>query len=152
MVRAGRAAIAFIIGVFCVLPAARDGLAFENVCRANPCPRGQICVQGFFGPQCLQECSPNRCSAALVCLQGFFGPRCDELRCNADSECPNSHPRCRGGACRATTAGGGGGGGGIPQSGAGGPCGPRQFGQVIKHIGCRRPLVCVQGTCRQPEI
>jgi hypothetical protein len=152
MGQAARTVIALILGVVFVMPAAWDGLAFENVCSANPCPTGQICVQGFFGPHCLPECSPNRCSAALVCLQGAFGPRCEELRCNFDSECPNSRPRCRGGACRTTPASGGGGGVGIPPSGVGGPCGPRQFGQVIKHIGCRRPLVCVRRICRQPEI
>jgi hypothetical protein len=107
-------------------------------------------VQAFFGPHCVPACAPNLCSAERVCLQGLFGQRCEELRCNFDSECPNSRPRCRNGACRTTTAGGGGGGGGSSQSGVGGPCGPQQFGVVIKHIGCRRGLVCTFGTCQRP--
>ena len=147
-----RAVIGLIIGIFLVMPAARDGLAFENVCSANPCPTGQICVQAFFRPHCVPACAPNLCSAERVCLQGLFGPRCEELRCNFDSECPNSRPRCRNGACQITTAGGGGGGGGSSQSGVGGPCGPQQFGAVIKYIGCRRGLVCTFGTCQRPAI
>jgi hypothetical protein len=151
MAQVVRVVVALIVGVLFLVPAASDGLAFENVCSANPCPVGQVCVQGFFGPLCLRECSPNRCSAALVCLQGSFGPRCEELRCNVDSECPNSRPRCRNGACQATVAGGGGGGGGgITPSGVGGRCGPQRFGRVVKHVGCQRGLVCMQGTCQRP--
>jgi hypothetical protein len=149
MAQSVRAVIAFIVGMFFILPTASQGLAFESACSTNPCPVGQICAQGSLGPLCLQECAPNHCSSALVCLQRLFGPRCEELRCNADSECPNSHPRCRNGACRAIV-GGGGGGGGVPQSGVGGRCGPRQFGRVIKHVGCQRGLVCTQGTCQRP--
>src|SRR5262245_14671045 len=115
-----RVKVALIVGVLFLLPTAWKSLAFENVCSANPCPVGQVCVQGFLGPLCLQECAPNRCSATLVCLQGSFGPRCEELRCNFDSECPNSRPRCRN-PMRAATI-----------------------------VGCQRGLVCMQGTCQRP--
>ena len=94
-----------------------------------------------------QECSPLAdCPTDLVCVQGLFGPRCVEFRCNFDSECPSSRPLCRGGACMTTTPPGG---RGVSQSGPGGACGPRRFGQVIKNVGCRPGLRCTNGTCQR---
>src|SRR5207247_7901942 len=74
-----------------------------------------------------QDCSRSAdCPRDLVCVQGLFGPQCVEWRCNFNSECPSSRPLCAGGFCQTTTTGGGS-GQGISQSGPGGACGPRRF-------------------------
>jgi len=39
---------------------------------------------------------------------------------------------------------------GIPQSGEGGACGPRKFGQVTKSVGCKPGLQCLRNICQKP--
>ena len=96
------------------------------------------------------------CPAGLICRGGFLGiPVCRQIACNFNVDCPANQRPCAGGVCRfpPTTAGGGSSGGGTAPAGVGQACGRVQMGGgVIKNVGCRRNLQCINGRCQQRQI
>jgi len=96
-----------------------------------------------------QPCSSTaQCPDGTSCQTGLFGLKfCLFEYCNDDADCSRRGALCTQGICR-LPGGGGGVVGGSGQSPVGGRCGPRRLGGgVIKSIGCKPGLRCLNGFC-----